>query len=146
MEGTASPFQKEFDLIAYDRKVGRILKCGVCGSVMLLADCDRMDGMELLRFRCPKNCRGSDRLQERRIPSLPKIREFDWKKEAEDQLIKYNTEFRRRTFICRVCGKKRSGKFHQRRQSCPGECEKELNRMAAHERYLKKSHPKFRRS
>lgn len=115
------------------------LKCSVCGSVMILEDPHRMDGQEVIRARCPKNCRGSDIYQERRMPGLPPIREFDWKEEAKkDQHAHNRTQFFvERTLTCGACQKTVTGKFHPHAKTCSTACGKRLNKIMAHKRWLK---------
>jgi hypothetical protein len=115
------------------------LKCRICGSVMIFEDPHRMDGQEVIRARCPKNCRGSDITQERRIPSLPQSRKFNWKAEAQkDQHAHNRTQFFvERTLTCGACQETVTGKFHPHAKTCCGECSMKLNKISAHNRWLK---------
>ncbi len=113
------------------------LKCRVCGSVMILEDPHRMDGHEAIRARCIKNCRGSDIYQERRTPGLPQTREFDWHSEAKKAQQAHNNFLFRRTLTCQVCLVTVTGKFHPRAETCSKEHSEILNKIRAHERWLK---------
>lgn len=135
------------DMVVYDEsrnsdpmtKLTWPLKCSVCGSVMLIEDPHNLECLQIIRARCPKNCRGSDIVQERRHPCLPPIREFDWKTEAKkDQHAHNHTAFfLERTFTCEVCWKTVTGKFHPASKTCSKECQKRLNQITAHKRWLR---------
>jgi len=106
---------------------------------MLLEDPHQMDGTEVIRAHCPKSCRGSDITQARRIPTLPPIREFDWKTEAKKDQHAHNHSqfFIERTLTCPVCQVTVTGKFHPHAKTCCKEHSKILNRITAHERWLR---------
>ena len=114
-------------------------KCCICGSLLVLGGWDREDGRELLRLRCIDNCRGSDVLLERRIPSLPEERRFDWKAEAKKDQHAHNHSqfFVERTLTCAACRKTVTGKFHPHAKTCCAKCSANLNRITAHKRWLR---------
>lgn len=115
-------------------------RCTVCGSVMLIEPPRIIEGFEIVRARCIKNCRGSDIVQERRPKYFIPIREFgkeNWKALAKKDQYAHNTEFLERKFKCRTCGIVVTGKFHPRTKTCSKECSAELNRITAHNRWIR---------
>lgn len=105
--------------------MGSMMKCKVCGAVMF-PDLKRQGAFEELRYRCLKDCRGSEVSAIRRIPGMgierPVTRE-DFQAMGHRKGGNKNGGKSQRTFSCSDCGKKVSGFLHPRQRVCP-ECRK----------------------
>lgn len=116
------------------------MKCKVCGSVMF-PDLHREGVLEELRYRCLKDCRGSELSQIRQVKGLPKQRRITSGslKSQEYPGNKYGGKTYR-TFICKRCNKTISRMAHPRERFC-NDCKslhyKEIRDQQAKELYWK---------
>lgn len=107
-----------------------LMRCKVCGGPTF-PDLHREGGWEELRYRCIKDCRGSELSQVRKIPFGVPEREVRKEDFAEFSNRGYNTKRPQpvsREFECGVCHEKVSGTFYRNRKVCK-KCETENRRL-----------------